>query len=102
MIIYNVTCHVEQKISVEWLKWMQEIHIPEVMDTGIFFSSQINKVLSRDDGGETYAIAYTCESMKDLHNYQINFAPILQQKHTERYGTKVVAFRTLLEVVSKF
>lgn len=101
MIIYNVTCNVEQEISYEWLKWMTEIHIPEVMDTGIFFSSQINKVLSGDDG-ETYAIAYTCESMKDLHKYQVNFAPMLQQKHTDRYGTKVVAFRTLLEVVSKF
>ena len=59
-------------------------------------------VLSGDDGGETYAIAYTCESMKDLHKYQVNFAPMLQQKQTDRYGTKVVAFRTLLEVVSKF
>tara|TARA_X000000368_G_scaffold217440_1_gene171597 strand:- start:45 stop:353 length:309 start_codon:yes stop_codon:yes gene_type:complete len=102
MIIYNVTCNVEQEISAEWLKWMKEIHIPELMDTGIFISSQINKVLSGDDGGETYAIAYTCESMKDLHKYQVNFAPMLQQKHTDRYGTKVVAFRTLLEVVSKF
>ena len=102
MIIYNVTCNVEQEISVEWLKWIQEIHLPEVMDTGIFISSQINKILSGDDGGETYAIAYTCESMKDLHKYQVNFATMLQQKHTDRYGTKVVAFRTLLEVVSKF
>ena len=102
MIIYNVTCNVDQEISDEWLKWMKEIHIPEVMDTGIFISSQINKVLTGDDGGETYAIAYTCESMKDLHKYQLNFAPMLQQKHTDRYGNKVVAFRTLLEVVSKF
>lgn len=102
MIIYNVTCNVEQEISDEWLKWMIEIHIPEVMDTGIFVSVQINKVLSIDDSGETYAIVYSCESMKDLHKYQVKFAPMLQQKHTDRYGTKVVAFRTLLEEIRKF
>ena len=72
------------------------------MDTGIFVSVQINKVLSIDDSGETYAIVYSCESMKDLHKYQVNFAPMLQQKHTDRYGTKVVAFRTLLEEISEF
>ena len=38
MIIYNITVSIiDQNIHQNWLKWMKEIHIPEVMDTGFFF-----------------------------------------------------------------
>jgi hypothetical protein len=102
MIIYNVTVNVDDSIVDDWLKWMQEIHIPEVMETGIFIKSQINQVITEADTGYTYAIAYTCASMKDLHQYQVKFAPELQHKHVVRYGDKAVAFRTLLEVIEEF
>ena len=102
MIIYNVTVSVEESISADWLKWMQEVHIPEVMATGVFSKSQINRVIIQGDSDNTYTIAYTCASMKDLHQYQIKFAPELQQKHMARYGDKAVAFRTLMEVIKEF
>ena len=102
MIIYNVTVSVEKSIITDWLIWMQQVHIPEVMATGIFSKSQINRVMVQGDSGDTYAIAYTCESMKDLHQYQVKFAAELQKKHVARYGEKAVAFRTLMEVVQEF
>tara|TARA_X000000368_G_C22830626_1_gene623171 strand:+ start:176 stop:484 length:309 start_codon:yes stop_codon:yes gene_type:complete len=102
MIIYNVTCNVEAAISEKWQNWMKTTHIPEVMECGIFTSVKMHKVLSGNDGGDTFAIAYSCKSMKDFHQYQIKHAPDLQKKHTERYGTKVVSFRTLLEEIEKF
>jgi len=102
MIIYNVTCNVETQISEEWMSWMKEVHIPEVMKCGIFTVCQINKVLISNEEGETFAVQYSCPTMKDLHNYQVNFSTSLQKKHSDRYGTKVVAFRTLLEVIEKF
>ena len=41
MIIYNVTCHMDLALAEEWLRWMQEIHIPEVMATGCFLDVKI-------------------------------------------------------------
>ena len=102
MIIYNVTCSVDPSVSEDWLQWIKDVHIPDVMECGIFKKAQINKVLSEKERGITYAIQYSCETMKDLHHYQVNFAPQLQKKHIKKYGDKVVAFRTLLEVVEKF
>ena len=102
MIIYNVTCNVENEILQEWLQWMLEIHIPEVMQTGFFLEANINKVISSNDDGITYAISYSCESIKKLHEYQRNFSGELQRKHTVRYGEKVVSFRTILETIQKF
>ena len=72
------------------------------MQTGFFSEAKINKVLSSNDDGNTYAIAYSCESMKKLHEYQLKFSDELQKKHIERYGEKVVSFRTILELIRKF
>ncbi|MDX5346077.1 MAG: DUF4286 family protein [Hymenobacteraceae bacterium] len=100
MILYNVTVNIENSVAAEWLQWMQEVHIPEVMATGFFLKNQIARVLGDEDtGGITYAIQYTARNMDDLLEYNRKHAPALQAKHTERYRDRFVAFRTVLEVV---
>ena len=97
MILYNVTISIESSIQQDWLQWMKDIHIPEVMGTGYFTESKICKLLVDDE--ITYAIQYTCKNMNDLEEYQKNHAVKLQEKHSKRYIGKFSAFRTLLEVV---
>ena len=31
MYIYNVTVNIDESIAQEWLTWMQESHIPEML-----------------------------------------------------------------------
>jgi hypothetical protein len=102
MIIYNVTVSVEDDIKDAWLEWMRATHIPELMSLGFFLKAQINRIIIQDDSDNTFAITYTCSSMKELHQYQINFSSELQKKHSERFGEKAVSFRTLMEVIEEF
>ena len=102
MIIYNVTVNVDKDITIDWLNWMKKHHIPEVLACGIFIKAKIQRVIVESDSNNTFAIAYTCQSMKDLHYYQIKFAPELQQKHISRYSDKAVAFRTIMQVIEEF
>ncbi len=101
MIVYNVTCHMERDMAAEWLKWMQEVHIPDVMETGCFMESRVMKILTNveDDEGVNYSVQYEAPDMESYEQYRQDFAPALQQKTRDRYGEKVLAFRTLLEVV---
>lgn len=99
MILYNVTVNIDEDVHDEWLQWMKEVHIPDVMNTGFFLENKICKILAESEGGVSYAIQYLCNSMEDLEDYQKEHAPRLQQEHTERYAGKFAAFRTLLEVV---
>lgn len=101
-IIYNVTVSVDTDISEEWLRWMKETHIPDVMNTGMFLEARISRVLGQEEGGKTYAIQYLCESMEKYEEYQKDHAPALQQDHTVKYGTRTAAFRTLLQVHKSF
>ena len=42
MYIYNVTVNVSDDVHIEWLKWMKETHIPDVMKTGCFIAGYEN------------------------------------------------------------
>lgn len=99
MIIYNVTVIIEEAVEQEWLEWMKESHIPDVMKTGYFLDNRICRILAEAEGGISYAVQYTCANMKDLEDYQENHAPALQKEHTDKYNGKFAAFRTLLEVI---
>ena len=99
MIVYNVTIKIDNNVHDDWLAWMREVHIPDVMATGLFLRSDIFKILVDDEDGVNYSIQYTCENMEMLEKYQSEYAPRLQEEHTTRYKDKFVAFRTLLELV---
>lgn len=98
MFIYNVTVTLEKEIHMDWLKWMKEIHIPDVMRTGLFLENRICKLIT-EESEITYAIQYTFGNMVDLNKYQKEFAPKLQQDHKEKFKDKFAAFRTVLEII---
>lgn len=101
MIIYSVTVNIDDEVHDDWITWMKEVHIPDVMKTGIFKENRMSRVLTTqdDESGNTYNIQYLCDSLDRLEEYQEKFAQELQKEHTERYKDKFVAFRTLLELV---
>lgn len=97
--MYNVTCSVDPAIHEEWLDWMMFTHIPDVMRTGLFLENRICRIHEYEENGVTYAIQYICKSKSDLEKYQRDFAPRLQKATADRYGDKVMAFRTVLEIL---
>jgi hypothetical protein len=100
MFIYNVTVKIDHAIQADWLEWMREQHIPDVMKTGQFQSHRLCKLMEQDESdGLTYAIQYLATSMSHVFTYQEKFAKKLQAEHTERYAGKFVAFRTLLRII---
>lgn len=99
MILYNVTISIDTNVENEWLQWMKEVHIPDVMNTGLFIDNKICRIHAEEEGGKSYSIQYLAKSWVEYNQYQDIFAPKLQQKHTNKYAGKFAAFRTILEVV---
>lgn len=101
MILYNVTINVEPTIEDEWIRWMKEVHIPEVLQTGCFNGHKFLKLLNENPEAEgvTYAVQYFAPGITSLNKYLEEFASAIQKKHAERYQNKFVAFRTFLEEV---
>ncbi len=101
MILYNVTVTIDPQIEAEWVEWMKNVHIPEVMNTGCFEEHKFLRLVTErpDVDGNTYAIQYFATDGKQIDIYMEKHAPGLRQSHAEKYGNKMAAFRTLLEEV---
>lgn len=101
MIVYNVTIKVDAGIAENWLAWLKNEHIPDVMGTGCFSNSNIMKLLEIDDAdGPTYAIQYFAESKSQYNQYIEKFAGIMRQKSFDKWGDKFIAFRSVMQVVN--
>jgi len=100
MIIYNVTINVEKEIAAEWLKWMKEVHIIDIMATGYFNEYRMMRLLNEtENDGETYAIQYLTDSLDRLEQYMVEAAPKLREKHFSKFQNKCLSFRTFLESI---
>jgi|ERR1043166_3116075 hypothetical protein len=78
MIIYSVTISLEASVEAEWIEWMKQIHIPDVLRTGCFSDCRLCKVVG-EDTEPTYVLQYSCRSLGEYHRYRDNFAPALQK-----------------------
>lgn len=102
MIIYNVTINIDESVHDQWMNWMQEKHIKDVLATGKFTTARMVKVLVEEEmGGVTYSIQYTTDSKETLQRYYDEDAPRLRQEGLQLFGDKMIAFRTELELISE-
>lgn len=101
MIIYNVTIKVHESIKAQWLQWLKEEHIPDVINTGCFTHAVVMRLIEVDDTeGPTYAVQYHAQSKGLYNNYIENHASQMRQKGFDKWGDKFIAFRTVMQVVN--
>ncbi|MEM8999474.1 MAG: DUF4286 family protein [Bacteroidota bacterium] len=102
MIIYNVTINIDESVHDEWLYWMRDKHIPDMLGTGKFSHAKMCKVLVDEElGGITYAVQYTVQDRTTLEKYYSEDANRMREDGSKRFANKFVAFRTELEVISQ-
>ena len=100
MYIYNITINIEKSIEEDWLRWMQEKHIPEMLNTGKFFEAKMCQVMVEEDQGVTYSVQYTTDSKETLEKYYQENAEQLRQEGLVLFKEKFVVFRTELKVIN--
>lgn len=102
MIIYNVTINIDDEVHDQWLSWMKDKHIPDMLATGKFSHAKMTKILVEEEmGGTSYSIQYTCKDKKTLQLYYQENASIMREEGIKLFPNKFVAFRTELEVITQ-
>lgn len=100
MLLYNVTFGIDKGIEEEWISWMRSNYLPAMMNTGLFVSYKMYKVLSHDDENSvSYSVQCFAKTIEDLLQYLNEFSPRIVEAHRERYKDRHVAFNTLLEEI---
>ena len=100
-ILYNVTVKIEHDAHQSWLEWMETIHLPAIMTTGLFREYRMSRLMGVDESdGVTYSIQFLAPDREAYVKYQAEHAGRLQAAHHDRYKDRYVVFRTLMTVVS--
>src|SRR5947208_714438 len=99
MVVYQVTITLQATVEADWLDWMRRVHVPEVIKTGFFTRCTMAKAIEPAGDEVTYVLRYACPSVEQYEQYREQFAPALQQQHTQRYAGRFRGSRLVLEEV---
>ncbi|MCD8261046.1 MAG: DUF4286 family protein [Bacteroides sp.] len=100
MLVYNTTFHVYYEVEKNFVIWIQESYIPEIIQGGLLKSPRFMRVLSRhNDEGESYSMQWEVESSGLLHRWHTETGVRMNGEIGRIFKNKVVGFPTLLEIV---
>lgn len=102
MFVYNVTVSLDPQVEQEWIQYMKDKHIKEVLATNCFIECKLSRVHGEEEQGVTYSVMYLLPSEDKYKEYQSKFAGELQKDHQARFNGKFAAFRTTLTVLDHF
>jgi hypothetical protein len=101
-MLYIVHIAIDNDRNDEWFRWMRDVHIRDVIDTGCFSDATVVRDFDADTGERTaYRIFYRAYSERSFDRYQREHASALQAEHTERYQGCFDADRELLPIVNR-
>lgn len=100
MLIFNTTYQVTTKHTDNWIQWIKTDHIPFMMNSGVFLEPQISKIVgSEDETGVSFSVQFMIENMDTLVHWHKQYATEFQNIVTNKFGTEVVFFSTVLELL---
>lgn len=101
MIIYNVTVKTEKEIAKDYLKWLKEEHLGDMMSTGLFSDYRLCRLMDDEESdGVTFVIQFHCDSIENYQSYTEEHAPAMRKKSLDKFSGKFVAFRTVMELIN--
>lgn len=100
MFIYNITIKVDPSIQQQWHVWMNEVHIPFILKTGKFTRHQLLRLREVDEqDGPTFALQLFADSKADYNAYKSIHEGAVSQAAQAAWGSKMLSFSTLMEIV---
>ena len=95
---YQIRASVDESVQASWLKWMDEVHIPQVIEAGQFLGCEMEKVKGPiDSTSSIYLMSYLYDSPETLQAYLDHHANALRDDHMEKFPEGVKAERELIE-----
>ncbi|MGI8618110.1 MAG: DUF4286 family protein [Gemmatimonadaceae bacterium] len=97
MLTYEITVTVRPDLCGEYERYMRDLHIPDLMQTGNFVAASF----SRSAAGR-YRIRYEARSREELDSYLEQHAPRLRQHFNDTFPAGVEVLREEWTVLEKW
>lgn len=94
MIIYEITAKVRLDLIKEFEGFVQDIHVPDLLDTGYFEGAEMSRIT---DG--VYQIQYFVKDRETLKKYLETEAERLREDFNTQFPEGVTTSREILDVM---
>lgn len=102
MLIYNTTYHADEEVVKNFLIWLREVYIPEVLQRDMLRQPRLCRILShRQEGGESFSLQWEVEDSGILHRWHVSQGKHLNEELSKIFKDKVVGLPTLMEVMEE-
>ncbi|HEY8401433.1 MAG TPA: DUF4286 family protein [Cytophagaceae bacterium] len=99
-VLYSETINVDKDVHLECLQWMQKVHIPQMLATGLFEENRILRLVNEEQNtGVTYSLQFVLKNRSDLAEYQNVYETQFRSALYNKYTNKLVDFVTILELI---
>ena len=100
MLIFNTTYLVSDRMYGIWFKWLNEHHIPYMLNSGYFDKPQVAKVLSNEpQEGDSYSVQFQIANMPLLEKWNRKYGEDFLKGFSTQFGEEVLLFSTVLELL---
>ena len=100
MFIYNITIKADWQIHAEWLQWLLNIFIPQIMQTNCFEKKQLARLHEIEEtDGPTYALQFYAISKAQYNRYMQLHSNSIMQHAQHVWKDQMLFFSTLMEVI---
>jgi hypothetical protein len=100
MYIYNTTFCLEDSVLEAWKNWLDDEYIPLMTAGGDFANLHILRVLTENAGDAlSISVQFSVETLVSVDRWRKEKEPLLAASVTREFGTKVLYFSTVLEVL---
>lgn len=97
IIIYSETTAVAESVEQNWLEFMKTVHIPSIMETGLFLDYRFVRVPASEGVDVSYNLQLRCENNEKFNQFkafhEAGFQSVIAQRYQGNYGS----FNTMLE-----
>lgn len=99
MIIYNTTFQVADADAAQFLQWLRSTYVPQAVASTQLTEPRLARVMASKDEGRSYALQFTVPSLAVLQQWHRQVGRALQQQLVAEFGSRVVGFSTMMEIV---
>ncbi|HEX2219899.1 MAG TPA: DUF4286 family protein [Gemmatimonadales bacterium] len=97
MVTYEITADVEADLIEDYERYMREVHIPELLETGCFRAA----AFTRSRPGR-YRVRYEAPDQADLDRYLAEDAPRLRAEFSSRFPRGIALSREVWATIEEW
>ena len=98
MFVYTVKLTIEQNSKMDFISYLYEQHLPDVVNTGCF----LNSSLELDTTTDELIARYQCATQELFDQYLIKYADIMRNDVLQKFPTSIIkAERNFCKIITK-